>query len=108
MENEAYKIRTFLEGVAAAGAAKAIRTLQPAEDLLTQRKAYNFFSVDDARFGGKHGETWVKKQVAIGTVHPVRKGKAKNSPIYYSKAELLQAKLAEDAIKNNIFKDTIL
>lgn len=108
MENEAYKIRTFLEGVAAAGAAKAIKVLQPAEDMLTQRKAYSFFAVEDAKYGGRHGEAWIRQQVALGTIHPQRKGKAKNSPVYYSKAELLQAKLAEDAIKNDIFKDTIL
>ena len=108
MENEAYKVRAFLEGVAACGAAMAIRTIQPQTDLITQRKAFAFFIHEDAKYGGNHGETWVLKQVELGRLHPVRKGKAKNSPLYYSKAELIRVKVAEDALASNIFKDTIL
>ncbi len=108
MENEAYKVRHFLEQVAACGAAVAIRTIQPQSDMITQRKAYQFFAKEDAKFGGSHGEAWVKEQVRKGTIHPVRKGKAPNSPLYYSKAELMQAKAAEYAITANIFKDTNL
>lgn len=108
MENEAYKVRRFLEGVAACGAAVAIRTMQPQQDMLTQRKAFQFFAKEDAKYGGNHGEAWVKEQVKRGNLHPKRKGRAANSPLYYSKAELMQAKVAEEAVAANIFKDTIL
>lgn len=108
MENEAYKVRRFLEGVAACGAAVAIRTIQPQQDMLTQRRAFQFFAKEDAKYGGNHGEAWVKEQVKRGNLHPKRKGRAANSPLYYSKAELMQAKVAEEAVAANIFKDTNL
>ena len=108
MENEAYKVRHFLEGVAACGAAVALRTIQPQQDMITQRKAFAFFAKEDAKYGGNHGEAWVLEQVRLGNLHPKRKGKAVNSPLYYSKAELMQAKVAEDAVAQNIFKDTDL
>lgn len=108
MENEAYKIRKFLQDVAAAGAAEAIRQIQPQSDWLTQRQAFHFFAKDDAKYGGSHGEGWVLENVRNGNLHPRRKGRATNSPLYYSKAELINCKLAEDAIRVNIFKDTIL
>lgn len=110
MENETYKIRTFLEGVAQCGAAQAFAMLEPASDLLSQRKAYAFLKAHDTRFGGRweHGEAWLEKQVREGAVTPVRKGHHQNSPMYYSKAQLLQVLLAEDAVRNNIFKDTNL
>ena len=49
MENEAYKVRHFLEGVAACGAAVALRTIQPQQDMITQRKAFAFFAKEDAK-----------------------------------------------------------
>ena len=108
MENEAYKVRHFLEQVAACGAAVAIRTIQPQSDMITQRKAFHFFDKEDAKYGGSHGEGWVKEQTKRGKLHPKRKGKSANSPIYYSKAELMQAKVAEEAVAQNVFKDTNL
>ena len=98
MENEAYKVRHFLEGVAACGAAVALRTIQPQHDMITQRKAFAFFAKEDAKYGGNHGEAWVLEQVRLGNLHPKRKGKA----------ELMQAKVAEEAVAQNIFKDTNL
>ena len=108
MENEAYKVRHFLESVAACGAAVALRTIQPQNDMITQRKAFSFFAKEDARYGGNHGEAWVLEQVRLGRLHPKRKGKAPNSPLYYSKAELWQAKATEDAVATDMFKDTEL
>lgn len=66
------------------------------------------FDKEDAKYGGSHGEGWVKEQTKRGNLHPKRKGKAANSPLYYSKAELLQAKAAEDAVAANIFNGTSL
>lgn len=110
MENETYKVRTFLEGVAQCGAAQAFALLEPASDLLSQRKAYAFLKAHDTRFGRPwtHGEAWLAQQVQQGAVRPVRKGHHQNSPMCYSKVQLLQALLAEDAIVNDIFKNTNL
>lgn len=110
MENELYKVRTFLEGVAQCGAAQAFAILEPASDLLSQRGAYAFLKAYDTRFGRRceHGEAWLEQQVQQGAVTPVRRGHHKNSPLHYSKAQLLQVLLAEEAVRNNIFKDTNL
>ncbi|MCM1022406.1 MAG: hypothetical protein NC403_09415 [Muribaculaceae bacterium] len=108
MENETYKVRTFLESIVQCGAAQAFAMLEPASDLLSQRKAYAFLKAYDTRFGGQweHGEAWLAQQVAEGAVKPVRKGHHKNSPMCYSKAQLLKALLTEDAVRNDIFKGT--
>lgn len=110
MENETYKIRSFLEGIVQCGAAQAFAILEPASDLLSQRKAYAFLQQYDTRFGGQwvHGEAWLDRQVQEGAITPKRKGHHKNSPLCYSKAELLKALLTEQAVRNNIFKDTNL
>lgn len=110
MEDELYKVRTFLEGVAQCGAAQAFAILEPASDLLSQRKAFAFLKDYDTRYGRQwvHGEAWLEKQVREGAVTPMRKGHHQNSPLCYSKAQLLQALLAEDAVRNNIFKGTNL
>lgn len=110
MENETYKIRTFLEGVVQCGAAQAFAMLEPASDLLSQRKAYAFLKAYDTRFGNQweHGEAWLEQQVREGAVKPVRKGHHQNSPLCYSKAQLLKALLAEEAVRTNIFNGTNL
>lgn len=110
MENEAYKIRSFLESVAECGAAQAIKQLEPASDKLTQRKAYEFFRKRDTQHGGEfiHGEAWVKRMVQEGKLHPVRERKSTNSPLYYSKTEMLQVLATEEAVRQDIFKGTLL
>lgn len=110
MENEQYKVRTFLQNVAACGAAKAIATLEPKSDQLTQRQAYAFLRKRDTEFGGQweHGEAWLKRKVQDGTLKPRRKGTKPNSPLIYSKAEILQALAVEEAIREDIFNGTIL
>ena len=110
MENETYKVRSFLEGVVQCGAAQAFAILEPASDMLSQRKAYAFLKHYDTRFGGMwvHGEAWLAQQVKEGAIKPKRKGHHQNSPLCYSKTELLKALLAEQAVRDNIFKDTNL
>lgn len=110
MENEQYKVRTFLQNVAACGAAKAIATLEPKSDQLTQRQAYAFLRKRDEEFGGQceHGEAWLKRKVQDGSVKARRKGTKANSPLIYSKAELLQALAVEEAIREDIFNGTNL
>lgn len=102
MENDTWKVRRFLESVIAAGAARAIRFFDPKADRMTQREAYDFFQ------DGRHGEGWIKRMVREGKVTTHKGGKAVNSPTYYSKAELLQAKAIDEAVREEAFKDTNL
>lgn len=110
MENETYKVRTFLESVVQCGAAQAFAMLEPANDLLSQRKTYEFLKAYDTRYGNEwiHGEAWLAQQVAEGAIKPMRKGHHQNSPLCYSKAQLLNVLVAEEAVRTNIFKDTNL
>ena len=110
MENELYKIRDFLTGVAEAGAARFQKEIDPKSDRLTQRQAFSYFKVRDTQFGGEftHGEAWVRTMTKAGHLHPIRIGKATNSPIYYSKSELIALRTACDAVEKQIFKDTNL
>jgi hypothetical protein len=68
----------------------------PASDDLTQRQAYEMF-----------GEAWVKKCVKLGLADKKRRGIAENSPIYYSKTELMSIRAAERANKSNVFAGTL-
>ena len=108
MDDELYKIRKFLTGVAEAGAAQLQKDLDPKSDRLTQRQAFSFFKARDTQFGGEftHGEAWVRAMTKAGHLHPVRIGKAANSPIYYSKAELIAIRVSCDAVEKQIFKGT--
>lgn len=110
MENETYKVRTFLEGIVQCGAAQAFAMLEPESDLLSQRKAFAFLKAYDTRYGNQwiHGATWLEQQVQQGAITPVRKGHHQNSPLCYSKVQILKALLAEEAVATDIFKDTNL
>lgn len=60
-------------------AAAIIKRTSPAEDRLTQRQAYDMY-----------GRTFiVSNTVPRGPLRPIRRGKAKNSPIEYSKMEIM-------------------
>lgn len=97
MTNELYLIKNLMIDCAEMGAAQCLKTLQPKSDDLTQRQAYE-----------KFGEAWVKKCVQMGIVQKQRKGTAKNSPVYYSKAELLTVRNAEKASRLGVFENTNL
>lgn len=43
-------------------------------------------------------ERWLRRQIKAGLVPPIRKGKAKNSPIYYSRLDIAAAMKAEREI----------
>jgi hypothetical protein len=53
------------------------------------------------------GEAWVKKCVKTGLAERKRRGESKNSPVYYSKTELLEIRAAERANKSNVFAGTL-
>jgi hypothetical protein len=54
------------------------------KDLITQRAAYREF-----------GESWVKKAVSNSLLRGKKTGHAENSPVYFSRAEILALLAAE-------------
>lgn len=110
MTNQQYLIKNLLIGAAELGAAKVLEVLHPKMDLITQREAYKFFEERDTAYGEgfTHGEAWVKKMVKDGKLHPRRKGKSDNSPLLYSKTEMIALYNAEYATIHGIFDGTQL
>lgn len=67
-------------------AALAVLRLQnPAFDEVKLKEAY--------RIAGS--ERWLKFHINRGNIKPIRRGNAKNSPIYYSRLEIAALKKAE-------------
>ncbi len=67
-------------------AALAILRLQnPSFDEVKLKEAY--------RIAGS--ERWLKYHIKHGNIRPIRRGTAKNSPIYYSRLEIAALKKAE-------------
>ncbi|MDV7051518.1 hypothetical protein ACNONS_26010 [Bacteroides xylanisolvens] len=110
MVDQQYLIKNLLAGVAELGAANMLELLHPKMDLITQREAYKFFEERDTRYGESftHGEAWVKKMVKEKRLHPQRKGKSDNSPLMYSKKEMIAVYNAEYAAIHGIFDGTQL
>ena len=94
MINDLYSIKELMSGMAELGAANLMKSLQPKTDDLTQNKAFD-----------KFGQAWIRGHVKNDLIKGYRKGPAKNSPIYYSKAELLTVRNAEKASRLGTFKD---
>lgn len=97
MTNDLYSIKELMVSCAELGALAALKTLQPKSDDLTQRDAYKTY-----------GEAWVKQCVRKDLVSKHRKGKAKNSPVYYSKLELTAVLKAEKLSQLGAFNNTNL
>lgn len=76
------------------GAATMMKSLQPKSDDMTQNEAFD-----------KFGQGWVRGHVKNDLIRGKRKGPAKNSPIYFSKAELMAVRNAEKASRLETFKD---
>lgn len=74
---------------AKAGAAEMLKALKPEADLISQREAYATFGI-----------AFVKKHESGLTI--TRKGSAKNSKKYYSRAELVQL-VASRTLARDIF-----
>lgn len=70
-------------------ASAIVRQTQPKRDLISQRKA-----IDE--FGGD----LIKRGEQSGMLHPIRNGKAKNSPILYSRMEILAQIKTEGIMRN--------
>lgn len=70
-------------------AALAILRLQnPSFDEVKLKEAY--------RIAGS--ERWLKYHIKHGNIRPIRRGTAKNSPIYYSRLEIAALKKAENEL----------
>ena len=67
-------------------AAAVVKRIQPGLDEITQRQAHD-----------EYGRTWIERATREGNLHPRRKGSAKNSPIMYSRHEILVLIEAERA-----------
>lgn len=46
-------------------------------------------------------ERWLKYHIKQGNIKPIRRGTAKNSPIYYSRLEIAALKKAENELRFN-------
>lgn len=59
-------------------AAAVVRRMKPSDDNITKRQAFEEF-----------GRKFIERHTApLGPLRPIRIGKAKNSPIYYSRLEI--------------------
>lgn len=110
MIDQQYLIKNLLIGASELGAANMLEILHPKLDLMTQREAYKFFKERDTMYGEEfiHGEAWVKKMVKEGKLHPRRKGRSDNSPLMYSRKEMIAVYNAEYAAVHGIFDGTQL
>lgn len=73
-------------------AALAVLRLQnPSFDEVKLKEAY--------RIAGS--ERWLKYHIKQGNIKPIRRGTAKNSPIYYSRLEIAALKKAEKEMRFN-------
>jgi hypothetical protein len=73
-----FELKNLCMEMAELGVANYIRTLAPANDLISQREAYRQFQ-----------ESRVKEWKARGLVKPVRMGETSRSKLQYSRSELL-------------------
>lgn len=89
------EIADIVREAARAGAAEMLRSLQPESDTISQRQAYVLY-----------GEAFVRKNVEDGNLTVIRKGSAKNSKKFYSRAELIQLVAARNVLKSVISIDS--
>ena len=95
MNMDLFQIKSLMIECAELGATMALKTLQPKSDELTKNQAYD-----------KFGEGWVDNCIKHEFIKGKRKGPAKNSPIYFSKAELMAVRNAQKAERFGIFENT--
>lgn len=81
---ELFELKNLCKEMAKLGAAEYAATQAPAQDLIKQRAAYR-------EFGEARVKSWVHRKLVTAT----RVGDAKNSPLKYSRAELIAISNAE-------------
>lgn len=79
------RLKSLMEGCVAAGNLSARRMLDGEGDKMTQRQAERYLKSRGIRL------LELKKMVALGLVKPRRKGKSANSPVIYSRQQVIQA-----------------
>ena len=70
-------------------ASAILQQTNPKRDLISQRKAYQDYGAD-----------LIKRGEEAGMLKPIRNGKAKNSPILYSRKEIIAQIKTESIMRN--------
>ncbi len=70
-------------------ASAILQQTNPKRDLISQRKAYQ-----------EYGAELIKRGEEAGMLKPIRNGKAKNSPILYSRKEIIAQIKTESIMRN--------
>lgn len=94
MITDLFSIKSLMIDCAELGAANLMKSLKPKSDDLTKNEAYRIF-----------GEGWVKNCLKKDLIQGERKGPAKNSPIYFSRVQLLAVRNAQKAQRFGVFSD---
>lgn len=94
MITDLFSIKNLMIDCAELGAANYAKSVQPKSDDLTQNEAFD-----------KFGKAWVLHHKQKDLIRGKRKGPAKNSPIYFSRAELTALRNAQKAERFGIFSD---
>lgn len=89
MDLYTYK-QQIMEG-ATLGALATLKLQNPAFDEVKLKEAYKIAG----------SERWLKYHIKHGHIKPIRRGIAKNSPIYYSRLEIAALKKAEQELYFN-------
>lgn len=95
MITDLFFIKALMIDCAELGAANYAKSVQPKSDDLTKNQAYD-----------KFGEGWVKTCIKRELIKGKRKGPAKNSPIYFSRSELMAVRNAQKAERLGVFENT--
>jgi len=95
MTNDLHATKEFMMDMAELGAAIYAKSVHPKSDEMTQNEAF-----------AKFGQGWVRSCVKRELIRGYRKGPAKNSPIYFSKADLTGVLKAEKASRLGVFDNT--
>lgn len=84
--NSLFQLKQDIMQMAELGASAAVKALQPRADELTTNEAYSFA-----------GRRWLEYQIRHGNIRGVKKGPARNSPVVFSRFEIMALKKAESA-----------
>ena len=87
-----YDLKTEIMQATELAALAVLRLQNPAFDEVKLKEAYKIAG----------SERWLKFHIKRGNIKPIRRGTAKNSPIYYSRLEIAALKKAEATININI------
>lgn len=87
-----YALKTEIIEATELAALAVLRLQNPAFDEVKLKEAYAIAG----------SERWLKFHIKHGNIKPIRRGTAKNSPIYFSRLDIAALKKAEATININI------